>query len=124
LARHRVSGVPPRAPSPRRAASASSVAPLLESLAVANYPHPIIAREGWLFIAIAVAVALLLTAGQYSILAALAWLAALFIVQFFRDPPRVVPTQRNAVFSPADGKVVAVGQRRDPHLDRGALKLS
>ena len=32
--------------------------------AVPSYPHPIIAREGWPFLAIAVAVALLLTLGQ------------------------------------------------------------
>jgi phosphatidylserine decarboxylase len=91
---------------------------------VSNYPHPIIAREGWLFVAIAIVVALLLTAGQYWILAALAWLAALFVLQFFRDPPRDVPAQRNAVLSPADGKIVAVGQGRDPYLDRDALKIS
>src|SRR4029450_2859984 len=78
LARHRDSRVPPRAPSSRRAASASTVVPLLESFAVANYPHPIIAREGWLFIAIVVVVALSLTAGQYWILAALAWLRGAF----------------------------------------------
>jgi phosphatidylserine decarboxylase len=64
---------------------------------VANYPHPIIAREGWPFVAIAIVVALLLTAGQYWILAALAWLGALFVLQFFRYPSRVVPMQRNAV---------------------------
>ena len=91
---------------------------------MSNYPHPIIAREGWLFVAIAIVVALLLTVGQYWILAALAWLAALFVLQFFRDPPRVVPAQRNAVVSPADGKIVAVGQSRDPYLDRDALKIS
>ena len=91
---------------------------------MANYPHPIIAREGWPFVAIASVVALLLTAGQYWILAALAWLGALFVLQFFRDPSRVVPMQRNAVLSPADGKIVAVGQSRDPYLDRDALKIS
>ena len=91
---------------------------------MSNYPHPIIAREGWLFVAIAVVIALLLTAGRYWIPATLAWLAALFVVQFFRDPSRVVPAQRNAVLSPADGKIVAVGHSRDPYLDRDALKIS
>ena len=50
---------------------------------MSSYPHPIIAREGWLFVAIALVVALLLTVGQYWILAVLAWLAALFVLQFF-----------------------------------------
>jgi phosphatidylserine decarboxylase len=48
----------------------------------------------------------------------------LFIGQFFRDPPRVVPQQPNAVLSPADGKIVLVERARDPYLDRDALKIS
>jgi phosphatidylserine decarboxylase len=47
-----------------------------------------------------------------------------FVVQFFRDPPRVAPTAENIVVSPADGKVVVVGKARDPFLDRDALKIS
>ena len=47
-----------------------------------------------------------------------------FIVQFFRDPPRVVPSQPNAVLSPADGRVMVVEKARDPYLDRDALKIS
>ena len=89
-----------------------------------SYPHPIIAREGWPFLAISAAVALLLTLGQLWILAALAWLVALFILQFFRDPARAVPTQANAVLSPADGRIVKVERSRDPYLDRDALKIS
>ena len=89
-----------------------------------SYPHPIIAREGWPFLAIAVAVALLLTLGQLWLLAALAWLVALFILQFFRDPARAVPAQANAVLSPADGRIVKVERCRDPYLDRDALKIS
>jgi phosphatidylserine decarboxylase len=91
---------------------------------VANYPHPIIAREGWLFVAIALVVALLLTLAQYWILAVLAWLAALFVLQFFRDPPRVVPSQANAVLSPADGRIVTIEKSLDPYLERDALKIS
>jgi phosphatidylserine decarboxylase len=91
---------------------------------VPSYPHPIIAREGWPFLAIALAVAVLLTVGQLWVLAILAWLVALFILQFFRDPARAVPAQANAVLSPADGRVVKVERSRDPYLDRDALKIS
>jgi len=91
---------------------------------VSSYPHPIIAREGWPFLGIALAVALLLTLGRLWVLAALAWLLALFILQFFRDPARAVPAQANAVLSPADGRVVKVERGRDPYLDRDALKIS
>ena len=89
-----------------------------------NYPHPIIAREGWLFLAIAIVVALALTYVHWWVLAVLAWLIAIFILQFFRDPARDIPAQPNVVLSPADGKVVLVGKTRDPYLDRDALKIS
>jgi phosphatidylserine decarboxylase len=87
------------------------------------YPHPIIAREGWPFLGIAVAVSLLVTyfAGWWS---APFWLATLFILQFFRDPPRQVPEDPSAVVSPADGRVVWVGRTQDPYLKREALKVS
>jgi phosphatidylserine decarboxylase len=58
------------------------------------------------------------------VLAALAWIVAIFILQFFRDPARAIPAQANAVLSPADGKIVLVAKARDPYLDRDALKIS
>ncbi len=93
-------------------------------MSASTYPHPIVAREGWLFVAIALALALALSALRLAWLAALAWLLFAFVVQFFRDPPRAVPTQPNAVLSPADGRIVTVGTARDPYLDRDALKIS
>lgn len=88
-----------------------------------NYPHPLIAREGWPFLALAVAIALVVTwfGGWWSIPF---WLAAIFVLQFFRDPPRVIPAQAGVVLSPADGRIVVVGKARDPYLDRDALKIS
>jgi phosphatidylserine decarboxylase len=88
------------------------------------YPHPLIAREGWPFVAIALVAAVALSYTQWWVLAALAWVCLLFIVQFFRDPPRSIPAGANAVLSPADGKIVVVGNARDPFLDRDALKIS
>ncbi len=89
-----------------------------------NYPHPIIAREGWPFLAVAVVVAAAFTAAGWWIAAGLAWAVALFVLQFFRDPPRQVPPDPAAVLAPADGRVVAVEKTRDPYLDRDALKIS
>jgi phosphatidylserine decarboxylase len=88
------------------------------------YPHPIVAREGWPFLAIAAIVALVLTVLGWGILALLAWAAFVFILQFFRDPPRVIPQGPRSVLSPADGRIVLVGAARDPYLDRDALKIS
>ena len=88
------------------------------------YPYPIIAREGWPFLGAAVAAAVLVAwlAGLWWSLPL--WIAALFVLQFFRDPPREVPDDPVAVVSPADGRIVAVEKARDPWLERDALKIS
>ena len=88
------------------------------------YTHPIIAREGWPFVAASVAAALAAQwlAGPWW--AAPLWLVGLFMLQFFRDPPRSVPQDPGAVLSPSDGRVVAVERARDPYLGRDALKMS
>jgi phosphatidylserine decarboxylase len=89
----------------------------------ASYPYPIIAREGWPFLAAATAAAAVATwlAGWWS---APFWLAVLFVLQFFRDPARGVPGDARTVVSPADGRVIAVGRARDPYLDRDSIKIS
>ncbi len=89
-----------------------------------KYPHPIIAREGWPFIALAlvVAIAVQVYAGWGAAL--FFWLVVVFMIQFFRDPPRAIPADLSAVLSPADGRVVVVERARDPYLDRDALKIS
>ena len=89
-----------------------------------HYPHPILAREGWLFLALAVALAVVFTWLGWWIVAVIAWIAVIFIAQFFRDPPRTIPQQEKIVLSPADGRVVMVGNARDPYLDRDAIKIS
>ena len=88
------------------------------------YPPPIIAREGWPFIAGAFAVALLVQFMAGWLWALPFWLIALFVLQFFRDPPRVVPALAGAVLAPADGRIVAVDKVQDPYLPREALKVS
>jgi len=88
------------------------------------YPHPIIAREGWPFLAVVGVVAVALSALGWGIAAFLVWAAFFFILQFFRDPPRMIPEGPKSVLSPADGRIVTVGAARDPYLDRDALKIS
>ena len=89
-----------------------------------NYPHPILAREGWPFIAAAFAVAVIVWAVAGFAWSAPLWLVAVFVIQFFRDPPRAVPTQPNAVLSPADGRIVKVEKVHDPMTERDALLIS
>jgi len=87
------------------------------------YPHPIIAKEGWPYLALATGVALVAAylVGWWSLPL---WLAAVFVLQFFRDPPREIPQGENLVLCPADGRILVVGNARDPYLDRDCLKIS
>jgi phosphatidylserine decarboxylase len=87
------------------------------------YPHPVIAKEGWPFLAIAVVVSAVITwyAGWWSLPL---WAVTIFLLQFFRDPARAVPGDSSIVVSPADGRIVAVEKVVDPYLKRDALKIS
>ena len=88
-----------------------------------TWPHPIIAREGWPFLALAAIVSAVVTYffGWWSLPL---WLATVFILQFFRDPPREVPKGEGLVLCPADGKVIVVGNTTDPYRNVAALKIS
>jgi phosphatidylserine decarboxylase len=89
-----------------------------------NYPHPLLAREGWPFIAGALLLAILawVFAGFWWSLPL--WLVAIFVIQFFRDPPREVPTLASAVLAPADGRIVKVERAQDLYTQRESLLIS
>ncbi len=89
-----------------------------------NYPHPIIAREGWPFVGFSFFIAIAASIGFGFWFALPFWLIAIFVTQFFRDPPRQLPSDPNAIVSPADGRIVFVGKAHDPFLHREALKIS
>ncbi len=84
----------------------------------------LLAREGYPFagIAIAIAAAIQLFAG--TAWAFPFWIASLFIVQFFRDPIRVVPSGDHVIVSPADGKVVAVERIKNPFGDSEVTRIA
>jgi phosphatidylserine decarboxylase len=88
-----------------------------------SYPHPLIAREGWPFLAAALLISVLMTY-FFAWWSLPFWLVTVFILQFFRDPQREVPDDPRAVVSPADGRIVEVSRVQDPYLKRDALKLS
>lgn len=89
-----------------------------------NYPHPLLAREGWPFIAGAVLLALAVWWFAGFAWSLPLWLVAVFVIQFFRDPPREVPGLPAAVLSPADGRIVKVQKAHDQITDRETLLIS
>lgn len=88
-----------------------------------NYPHPIIAREGWPFLAISIILAIAATV-WCAVWSIPLWVVTLFVLQFFRDPPREIPQDAGAVLSPADGRIVAVERVNDSYVQREAIKVS
>ena len=89
-----------------------------------HYPHPILAREGWPFIGLALVLSLLATVFWGGVAAIPFYIVLVFVLQFFRDPPRPVPELANAVLSPADGRIVKIEKVRDPYAERDALLIS
>jgi phosphatidylserine decarboxylase len=89
-----------------------------------SWPHPIIAREGWDY-ALALLTAAWVAAYFYGWWSVPLWLALLFVVQFFRDPPREIPQGEGLVLCPADGRVIVVGDAPDPYRDNAkSVKVS
>lgn len=71
---------------------------------------PIIDRAGIPFILAPALVALLCAAFGWARVSILLAALALFMLWFFRDPDRTVPSDASLVVSPADGRVVVAGE--------------
>jgi phosphatidylserine decarboxylase len=89
-----------------------------------NYPHPIIAKEGWPHVAIAGFILFVVHSTLGWAWSWPFWIIFVFVLQFFRDPGRLVPLVKDAILSPADGRVIIVEKTFDPYARRDALKIS
>ncbi|MBU3615015.1 phosphatidylserine decarboxylase [Polynucleobacter sp. Latsch14-2] len=88
------------------------------------YPHPIIAKEGWPYLALVGVVTLLVHYIGGIVWSWPLWIIFFFVLQFFRDPQRIPALGRDLVLSPADGRIVVVEKANDPYAGREALKIS
>jgi len=85
----------------------------------------IIAKEGFMFLVPAAILTLLLWLLGWRILTFLGIVITLFIAFFFRNPQRKIPSLENAILSPADGKVIFVGESPEKrYLQERAMKVS
>ena len=89
------------------------------------------AREGYPFIAYSVGLTALLFVAAWRLCipvlfipASLAFILALFVLYFFRNPERTTPDDVNAVIAPADGTVIVVERVPETPLGKEALKIS
>jgi phosphatidylserine decarboxylase len=85
---------------------------------------PILAREGWPFIGLALSLLILSILFCPILVVILFLMITIFVVQFFRDPTRSANTNPNEVTSAADGRVIAIEKTRDPFNNRDSLKIS
>jgi phosphatidylserine decarboxylase len=83
-----------------------------------------IAIEGLPFIVMAGFVAMIFALLSWKVAAIVSSILTLFIVYFFRNPHRTVPTDANAVVAPADGVIIYLGPSNEEHLRKEMTKIS
>ncbi len=82
-----------------------------------------LAREGYPLIGAAGAVTALFFLIGWKIPFLLALLVSIFILQFFRDPERSVPSTPGVIVAPADGRVIKVARVRDDRFLNGDVTI-
>lgn len=88
------------------------------------YRYPLIAKEGWLLIAVAVIVVVALHYFFDTPLTSIAWAMVVFLLFVFRDPTRKVPPSPLGIISSVDGTVIAVDEAHDDYLNRDTKRIA
>lgn len=84
---------------------------------------PPIARDGWLFIAVAVVLLVAaLRAGSTPLIVAVAFLLVMLVL-LFRDPRRPLPSHPLAILAPVDGRITRIGPTDKGELEREAMMI-
>ena len=84
-----------------------------------------VAKEGFVFLIPSAVLTVIVAALGWTVLTVLGILLTLFIGFFFRNPKRLVPDLPNMILSPADGRIIHVGEcEEERFLKERALKIS
>jgi phosphatidylserine decarboxylase len=84
-----------------------------------------VAKEGLPFLVPSALLTIFLGGMGWKVLMSLGILLTIFIAFFFRNPKRKIPSLQNIILSPADGRIVHVGEcEEDRFLREKALKVS
>jgi phosphatidylserine decarboxylase len=87
--------------------------------------HWPVAKEGLPFIIPSAVFTVIVAVLGWDLLTFLGILLTLFIAFFFRNPKRVIPDLQNMILSPADGKIIHVGEcEEERFLHTRMLKIS
>ena len=83
-----------------------------------------IAPDGYRFIIPLIIITVVLALSSLHWLAGISGLLLVFVLQFFRDPERIIPNEDRVIVSPADGKVVEIVEEQDVMLDEPFRRIS
>ena len=83
-----------------------------------------IVSDGYRFIIPLVIITVALALSPLAWLAGVSGLLLLFVLNFFRDPDRTIPTDEGVIVSPGDGKVVEIIEEKDALLDEPYRRVS
>jgi len=82
------------------------------------------AKEGYIFIVPLAFLSFLCWIFSWFIAGFLSASLFLFVSYFFRDPERSIPQEKNAIISPADGRIVEIVNEKDPFRGEMFVRIS
>lgn len=103
--------------------SPHSYFPIIQTENMLAYHYPLIAREGWVWIALSI-IAAGIAYVNVGVFSAPLWILAFFLIFLFRDPHRKIPAFPLGIVCPVDGKVVVIEEVHDAYMDRSAMCIS
>ncbi len=83
-----------------------------------------IVSDGYRFIIPLAIITVGLALSPFIWLAGVSGLLLLFVLNFFRDPERIIPNEEGVIVSPGDGKIVKIIEEKDPLLDEPYRRVS
>ncbi len=83
-----------------------------------------VAREGIPFVAVSLLAAGIVHVSAGAFWAIPLWLICAFVVQFFREPKRSIPSVPGGIVSPADGKVVSIVDTANPYTGEPSRRVA
>jgi len=89
---------------------------------IVSNKHPSTAKEGWLYIAVCIVLALVGVILQ-SFLSILFLILFLFLLYIYRDPVREIPSAPLGMVSPVDGKIVSIDQVENKYTNELSYKI-
>jgi len=88
------------------------------------YRYTVIAKEGWLPVAIVLTLAILLQVEVGWHASFVGWALVAILAFVYRDPRRKVPASPLGIVAPVDGVVIAVREGTGPYLERQVIAIT